>query len=217
MQNIQVVIPFKLDGAKSRLAPLLSLEERVGLAQAMLKDVTLTVSSAGPVIILSRSGHNHCLMPHARVIECDLDLSDALNSLIDNWQKKGWPAHLLIVMADLPLITERDVEGMIHTEGDVVIAPGRGGGTNLLLIRNPFFRVSYHELSFLKHLDLAEKRGLLVSVYYSYRCGCDMDEVSDLPEVLLHGHGLAKEWLEEMGFILSAGKGRAGFLRKKER
>jgi 2-phospho-L-lactate guanylyltransferase len=217
MQNIQVVIPFKLDGAKSRLSPLLSLEERVGLAQTMLKDVISTVSSAGPVIILFRSGHNHCQMPDAKIIECDLDLNDALNNLIDNWQEKGWPAHLLIAMADLPLIDERDVEGMIHTEGDVVIAPGRGGGTNLLLIRNPSFRVSYHGLSFSKHVDLAEKLGLSVGVYYSYRCGCDMDEISDLVEVLLHGHGLTKEWLDEMGFILSAGEGRAGFIRKKGR
>jgi 2-phospho-L-lactate guanylyltransferase len=54
--------------------------------------------------------------------------------------------------------------------------------------------------------------GLEVSVYESFRAGCDIDEPEDLAEVLLHGRGRSKKVLEEMGFFLSE-NGRAGLCR----
>jgi 2-phospho-L-lactate guanylyltransferase len=214
MQEIQVVIPFKLNGAKSRLSPLLSRDERKKLALAMLNDVIAAVSDIGLVSVLSKSQlPDYDTISPQMIIECDLELNSALNCLISDWQKKGWPADLLIVMADLPLLTKRDLDGIMSTAGDLVISPGRGGGTNILLIRSSIFRVSYHGLSFLKHIDLAEKLGLSAGVYYSYNSGCDIDEPSDLVEVLLHGRGETQRLLKEMGFSLISGEGRAGCLR----
>jgi 2-phospho-L-lactate guanylyltransferase len=115
-------------------------------------------------------------------------------------------------MADLALLTERDVVGILNCEGDVVLCPGRGGGTNMILIRSPKFRTCYHELSFPKHLAFALQAGLEVSIYESFRAGCDIDEPEDLAEVLLHGRGRSKNVLEGMGFALSE-NGRAGLCR----
>ena len=112
-------------------------------------------------------------------------------------------------MADLALLRRDDVAGILNCEGDVVLCPGRGGGTNMILIRSPMFRTCYQGLSFPKHVASACQAGLKVSVFESFRAGCDIDEPEDLAEVLLHGRGRSKTVLEDMGFVLSE-SGRAG-------
>ncbi|MHC1631202.1 MAG: 2-phospho-L-lactate guanylyltransferase [Methanotrichaceae archaeon] len=209
MRSVRVVIPFKLENAKSRLADLLSPDERKSLALTMLGDVVESVSDIGEVVIFSRSRlieSDLSVSWPLQVIECDKELDSTLNLLIENWQKKGWPSDLLVAMADLPLMRAQDVRELIQIPGDVVIAPGRGGGTNLILIRDPRFRVCYYGLSFLKHLKMAQNLGLSVGIYESYRCGCDIDEPSDLVEVLIHGEGQTPKLLKVMGVCLDGDK-----------
>lgn len=87
---------------------MLSSEERQQLAIAMLGDVLDAVSGIGTITILSKPGFNKLdLSLNADVLESYLELNDALNALIENWQAKGWPADLLIVMADLALLTRK--------------------------------------------------------------------------------------------------------------
>jgi 2-phospho-L-lactate guanylyltransferase len=208
-----MVIPFKNQGAKSRLASVLTPWERQLLSFAMLMDVLDAVLGQGPATILSRPGLNIAdIGSDVEIQESELDLNDALNSLISCIARHGWPSDILIVMADLALLTEKDVVGILNCEGDVVLCPGRGGGTNMILVRSPRFRTSYQGLSFPKHLAFARQTGLEVSVYESFRAGCDIDEPEDLAEVLLHGRGRSKKVLEEMGFSLSE-NGRAGLCR----
>ena len=208
-----MVIPFKNQGAKSRLASVLSPLERQLLSFVMLMDVLDAVSGQGSATILSRPGLNIAdIGSDVEIQESELDLNDALNALITEVARHGWPSDILIVMADLALLTERDVVGILNCEGDVVLCPGRGGGTNMILIRSPRFRTCYQGLSFPKHLAFARQTGLEVSVYESFRAGCDIDEPEDLGEVLLHGRGRSKKVLEEMGFSLSE-NGRAGLCR----
>ena len=88
----------------------------------------------------------------------------------------------------------------------VVLCPGRGGGTNMILIRSPRFRTCYQGLSYPKHKDLARKMDLCLSVYESFRAGCDIDRPEDLAEILLHGKGEARSLLEKWGFQLSDDK-----------
>lgn len=200
----------------------MSSEERRYLALTMLEDVLDAVSGLGEVAILmkdpipegktfdrlrSRSGFE--------ILECPQELDPALNAMIEAEERRGWPSDLLIAMADLPLMRSCDLEDLVNTPGDVVIVPGSGGGTNLILIRNPKFRVNYYGLSFLKHLRKAQELGLSAGVFESFRCGSDIDEPSDLVEVLIHGQGRTPELLRNMGFELSGRreKARAGFLR----
>lgn len=200
---VQVVIPFKLENAKSRLAPVLSPEERKQLALAMLRDVLEAVSGVGLVTILSRPGFDRLnLGLDVGILESDLELNEALNSSIERWQEMGWPTDLLIVMADLALLTSDDMSGILGTPGDVVLSPGRGGGTNMILIRRPEFRTCYRGISYTKHLNFAQGLGLRVGEYSSYMVGCDVDEPTDLMEVLIHGRGVSLQFLRSLGFEL---------------
>lgn len=142
------------------------------------------------------------------ILESELELNRALNALIKQEAHTGWPSDILIVMADLALLTEKDVVGILNCDGDVVFCPGRGGGTNMILIRDPRFRTCYQGLSFPKHLRLAEELGLRATVFESFRAGCDIDLPEDLAEVLLHGKGETRELLKSLGFRPSE-KGRS--------
>jgi 2-phospho-L-lactate guanylyltransferase len=200
-RTVRIVVPFKLDNAKSRLAPALLPAERRLLAFAMLGDVLGTISDYGKVTILSRPGLDAAKVGcDVEIVESELDLNDALNAFIAHEAMQGWPRDILIVMADLALLTQNDVVGILSCQGDVVLCPGRGGGTNMILIRAPEFRTCYQGLSFPKHLDYARQAGLEVSVFESFRAGSDIDCPEDLAEVLLHGRGEARVLLEEMGF-----------------
>jgi 2-phospho-L-lactate guanylyltransferase len=205
---VQIVVPFKLSDAKSRLAPALAPEERRLLAFAMLRDVLGTVSGFGELKVLSRPGLDAADIDYdIGIKESELDLNDALNALIADEAMQGWPSDILIVMADLALLTQKDVAGILSCPGDVVLCPGRGGGTNMILIRAPEFRTCYQGLSFPKHLAYAQQASLKAKVFESFRAGCDIDCPEDLAEVLLHGRGGSKALLEKIGYSVSE-KGR---------
>ena len=207
---IRIVVPFKLDNAKSRLAPALKPVERRLLAFAMLRDVLEAVYGFGKVTILSRPGLDIADVGcDVEIVESELNLNDALNAFIAHEAMQGWPRDILIVMADLALLTQNDVVGILSCRGDVVLSPGRGGGTNMILIRAPEFRTCYQGLSFPKHQDYARQAGLGIYVFESFRAGCDIDCPEDLAEVLLHGRGEARALLERMGFSVSE-RGRSG-------
>jgi 2-phospho-L-lactate guanylyltransferase len=48
----------------------------------------------------------------------------------------------------------------------------------------------------------------------SFRLHTDIDEKEDLVELLIHGTGKSRAFLEELGFYLSAEKGRVRVERK---
>jgi 2-phospho-L-lactate guanylyltransferase len=178
--------------------------ERRLLAFAMLKDVLSAVLRHSWAAILARPGLDIVEVGYdVEIVESELELNDALNSLIAEEACRGWRQDILIVMADLALLTEKDVVGILNCEGDLVLCPGRGGGTNMILIRSPAFRACYQGLSFPRHLAFAREAGLSVTVFESFRAGCDIDEPEDLSEVLLHGRGETKALLEKLNFKLS--------------
>jgi 2-phospho-L-lactate guanylyltransferase len=198
---VRIIVPFKPNEAKSRLSSILSPEERRLLAFAMLGDVLNTAEGFGEITILSRSDFNEFLPIRGfEIVESERDLNDALNELIELNSELGWLYDLLIVMADLALITREDFHGILQTNGDVVLSPGRGGGTNMILIRDLRFRTCFEGISFLKHYESAQQQGLVVGIFSSYRSGCDIDEPSDILEVLLHSKGKAKTLLQSWGF-----------------
>jgi 2-phospho-L-lactate guanylyltransferase len=216
VQPVRILVPFKLDGAKSRLSPILSPEERAFLAISMLKDVLDAVSSAcvGGATILFKPGNTSLRRQGIRadVRESGLELNEAINSFLEEWADMGWPSDVLIAMSDLALLCPEEIRGVLGMEGDVVLSPGKGGGTNLILIRDPRFRTCYQGLSFPKHIDFCRRAGLSAGIYASYFTGCDIDVPEDLAEVLIHGWGRSKEVLIKMGFALSE-SGRAGCIR----
>lgn len=210
---VQIIVPFKHNDAKSRLAPALTPEERRLLAFAMLRDVLAVVSSYGEVTVLSKPGlEKEELGMDVAILHSNLELNDAINAFIDSHAKHGWPSDILIVMADLALLTGEVVDGILDCEGDVVLCPGRGGGTNMVLTRSPIFRTCYLGLSFPKHCAQAKRLGLHLNIFESFRAGCDIDDPEDLAEVVLHGRGDAPCTLKKMGFELAT-QGKAALKR----
>jgi 2-phospho-L-lactate guanylyltransferase len=203
------LIPFKPKNPKTRLSALLSQEEREQFAAAMLEDVKVAVKDAmcSPVLICSELFDSE----DVQVTITDTDLSGSINAILP--QNVG---PTLIIMADLPLVDTASVRRMTSTDKDLSIAPGRGGGTNAIFMKEPQkFHVDYYGASFLKHLKIAEEAGLSVDMVDSFRLHTDIDEPWDLVELLIHGTGKSRAYLEELGFVLSVDKGRVGIERKR--
>lgn len=202
---MRVVVPYAASEPKTRLADALDPEERAAFAQAMLTDVLAAIRATGhePELLSTQP-----VEAEVSVIVDERPLTEAVNALL-----AASDESVAVVMADLPLARPTDLERLFDAEGDVALVPGRGGGTNALVARHPDFGVDYHGVSFVDHLDAAGRVGAEVAVVDSHRLSTDVDERSDLVEVLLHGRGRAKEWLEEAGFEIAATGGRVGVRR----
>jgi 2-phospho-L-lactate guanylyltransferase len=202
------LIPFKPAGPKSRLSGILSPEEREAFARAMLEDVIAAAKDANcsPVIVATELFDSEDI----QITIPDKDLSGTLNELLP--QSIG---SILILMADLPLATGPAIRRVISTASDMAIVPGRGGGTNAIFLKEPAkFHVDYYGMSFSKHLRIAQEAGLSCEVIDSFLLHTDIDEKDDLVELLTHGAGKSRKYLEDLGFALSAENGRVGVERK---
>ncbi len=206
---MRAVIPYKKAGAKSRLSPVLSLEEREEFVELMLNQVIDSLREAGieKIDVLSPSAYGLEDMTKARVLLDEDDLNEALNRYLADSEEP-----VLIVMADLPLLSPVHIKGITSTEKDVCIVPGKGGGTNALFIRNPSrYRVKYYGSSFLTHCSIATDTGQNFEIYDSFLAGTDIDEPEDLVELLIHGKGPAKEYISRK-FRLEVSRGRVGLV-----
>jgi 2-phospho-L-lactate guanylyltransferase len=202
------VIPFRSVDPKTRLSALLSQTEREAFARAMLADVVAAVRGAGlDPLVLSTDPYD---CPGVEVRVEPAGLSDALNALLPALE-----GPVLVIMADLPLATPDAVCRLTDSAADVAIAPGRGGGTNAIHIRDPArFHVDYYQVSVSKHMAIAEAAGLSVEVVDSFRLYLDLDERDDLVDLLIHGDGQARACLESLGIGLAVTRGRVGIERR---
>jgi len=193
---MKVIIPFKAKNPKSRLSHLMSREERTEFAKRMLLDVVDSIPENIKIVILAPEVVNVEFERDVNIVVDSRSLNDAINSLIDD--------KTAIIMSDLPLLNKEIVKRFLEQNADVVIAPGRKGGTNMLLVRNNKFRVSYHYGSFFKHVKIAKKLGLAYKIFDSFYSSVDIDEESDLLELLMHGEGKNSwKFLIEIGFDVS--------------
>jgi 2-phospho-L-lactate guanylyltransferase len=205
--TMRVIVPFAAETPKTRLSTVLEDAERRGFARAMLADVlsTLRETGADPEVLTTAP-----IEVDARTVLDKRPLTDAVNAVL-----AGAEESVGVVMADLPLATPVSVERLLGADGDVIIAPGRGGGTNALVVRHPDVRVDYHGVSYHDHLQAARSVGATVRTVDSHRLATDVDEPADLAEVLIHGDGEARAWLEESGFELALEGGRVGVERTR--
>lgn len=201
---MRAVIPYKKTGAKSRLSSILSLREREEFVGLMLNSVMETLREAGieNIDIISPSTYGLEDVQPGVIID-EADLNEALNTYLG---KVSEP--VLIIMADLPLLLATHIREIVATERDICIVPGKGGGTNLIFIKNPSrFQVRYYGSSFLTHCAIAEAGGQSFEVYDSLLASTDIDEPEDLVELLVHGKGPAREYIDrKFNFEISRGR-----------
>lgn len=206
---MRTVVPFDATDPKSRLAPVLDEGERAAFSRAMLRDVVgaLTALDREPTILTTAP-----IDTEVPVTVDERPLTAAVNRVLAETDDP-----VSIVMADLALVTPTALSRLytlaIDGGADIVIAPGRGGGTNALVIAHPDFRVDYHGASYRDHCTIAADLDGSVAAVDSFRLSADIDEPIDLPEVLLHGTGDARQWLQQAGFDLEVRDGRVGVAR----
>jgi 2-phospho-L-lactate guanylyltransferase len=211
---MRTLVPFEATHPKTRLEPLLDADERRAFARAMLEDVLAALRTAGhdPEVLstapLGADGEaSDCALGVPVTVE-DRSLSAAVNARL------GGTAPVGVLVADLGLVTAAAVDRLFDPADeagtDVVVAPGRGGGTNGLVVGHPDFRVDFHGVSVRDHLAAARAVDAAPRLVDSMRLSTDVDEPTDLVEVLLHGEGEAAAWLRAAGFELDAGEGRVG-------
>ncbi|MCX9081519.1 MAG: 2-phospho-L-lactate guanylyltransferase [Candidatus Methanoperedens sp.] len=210
---MRAIIPFKKSNAKSRLSSLLSKTEREELAMAMLNDVAGTLTSSGCFEVIDILSASMIEVEGANTVLTEMGLNEALNEYLDKMSSHNIIDPVLIIMADIPLVSKKNIKDIVSTNADIVIAPGRMGGTNAIFIRDPSsFHVDYYDASFLKHREIAS--GLRTEIFDSFNISTDIDEVSDLTEVLLHGKGHSQEYLAKIGITILANSGRVGVKRQ---
>jgi 2-phospho-L-lactate/phosphoenolpyruvate guanylyltransferase len=187
-----VIIPVKpLRLAKSRLAAVLTPEQRQRLAEAMLRHVLSVVRSVPQVtgtLVISRDNRALALAREygAKTVQetGTPELNTALlraTQVVASWRTDG----VLILPADLPLLAPQDVSGIIkmgHDDTCVVLATDRNkDGTNAMLVRPPgLIQYAYGPGSFQRHGVLARDAGASVYLYNSERLVQDIDLPEDI-------------------------------------
>lgn len=138
-----VVVPFRGSDPKQRLA--LADEARRVLADAMLADVAAAAAALGEVLVVAppatRGPAGTTLVDDPRrgqgaAVRAGLDRAVAL----------GLPAPYLVVNADLPCVTSRDLLALAGAvpDGGLALAPAADGTTNALaLAADDVFRPVY--------------------------------------------------------------------------
>lgn len=189
--SLWAIVPVKpLRRGKSRLSEILTEDERARLNHHLFTqtiNVLSQVSLISDILVVSRDTH---VLTEARERQVRTvtengtpELNNALRraSLFSNvFAKEG----VLIVPADLPMLTPEDVEDFLAQRTQpplMVISPDRRRqGTNMMLI-NPadLISFSFGLDSFNKHCDLAEKKGVEVIVYENERIALDLDVPED--------------------------------------
>ncbi|MCX9010710.1 MAG: 2-phospho-L-lactate guanylyltransferase [Candidatus Methanoperedens sp.] len=217
---MRAVIPFKKSNAKSRLSALLSGKEREEFATAMLNDVAEALLNSGCFKVIDLLTTSIIEVKGLNTVLTEKGLNEALNEYLGKMSSHSINEPVLIIMADIPLASVKNIRDIVISPADIVIAPGRMGGTNVLFIRDPSsFHVDYYGASFLKHREIASGNGLKYEVFDSFNLSTDIDEVADLTEILLHGKGHSARYLKKLGFTIaeSGNGGRVGLKREYNR
>jgi 2-phospho-L-lactate guanylyltransferase len=187
--GIFAVVPAKdFDKAKSRLSAALDQQGRAELARRLFLHVLQVLGSCSElagVLVLTDSDEVEALsraagarvVRDAGVFELGEIVDGALATLAD-------ANAALIVMADLPELSARDVRELVELAPrfDVVVAPDRHElRTNALYLAAPFTPTRFgQDGSFARHVADAQARGARSVVHRSPGLGLDLDEPADL-------------------------------------
>ena len=190
--TIWAIVPVKpLRRGKSRLSGILSLEARTALNHYLLSNTLETLASVSEIehsLVVSRDPEALTIAREygARTVQeqgsPQLNIALARATLVAlNHSVQG----VLIVPADLPLITADDIREVVKRAVDppvVVITPDRHNqGTNALLISPPgLIQYEYGPGSFQRHCILARKAGARLEICERGTVALDIDIPEDL-------------------------------------
>ncbi len=190
--TLWAIVPVKpLRRGKSRLAGVLSLEARTALNHYLLSntlEILRSITQIEHSLVVSRDPEALTIarLYGARTVQeqgspqLNLALTRATMVALSH-SVQG----VIIVPADLPLLTAEDIQELIKRATDppvVVITPDRHHmGTNALLISPPgLIHYEYGPGSFQKHCQQAEKAGARLEICERSSVALDIDFPEDL-------------------------------------
>jgi len=196
--TLWAIVPVKpLRRGKSRLSGVLSEDERTALNKSMLVNTIKTLKGVPEIDVILVVSRDPSALSLAREYDARTVLEDGspeLNTALRraSMVAQTYQAHeILVLPADLPLVTTDDVREFIAHSGnppEVIIAPDRRkDGTNALYI-NPANLIDfrYGEGSFNIHLEQAKKANARIEIIEHKSFALDLD----LPEDLVYLHEL---------------------------
>lgn len=195
------LVPLKSsDQAKSRLASVLSIEQRSKLFFAMAEHVIRTLRACEEIRGVAVATSSQQVASFAASLgaltvmqPADLGMSFALSSALSTLESVK-PGRVLMLPGDLPLASPESLRTLLamgtQSPGIVVVPDRQRIGTNALLSAPPqIVSPNFGGKSFERHLSLATAAGIHVSVFESRELGLDVDEPDDL-ELLRRDHPL---------------------------
>lgn len=193
------LVPLKsLGSAKQRLANTLSSAERRDLMLAMVRDVLTALKQAQRltgVLIVSQTNESIALAQAfsiERFAESDGgNLSDALTEAAAYATDILGASGVMIVPADVPLLTATEIDAMLEQHERVTVVPDSDHvGTNCLVCSPAnCLTFQFDGRSFTPHLNSAVKANLDPKVYESAGFGLDIDTPTDLTTLLTRDPG----------------------------
>ena len=190
-----ILVPIKdLSGAKQRLSPILSPEERTQLARAMAEDVfdaLVPFGSAPGVAVVS--GDSWASQQAKRrsftIILDDVQAGEtAAIELATSFCLDTGADFSLVFPADIPLITSEEIQlvlDAIPPQGCVVVPAGDGRGTNGILRRPAdLIPLRFGNDSLLPHLAAARAAGHELVIRELPGIALDVDRPEDLAALL---------------------------------
>jgi 2-phospho-L-lactate guanylyltransferase len=194
MQTADVVVPVKnLLLAKSRLSTLLGPKERIGLVEAMLRDVLSALSRARLVETTSVITPDRTLgrlfeSPNIHILNDPpgASLNEAIDAVTHRSSKTKPGTALLVIPVDVPLVKSSTIDSMIsesqnHNGPCVVAVESRDQGTNALLRRPPdSIKTRFGPGSFGVHMAEAARNGVEFVRFRSADLELDIDTSYDL-------------------------------------
>lgn len=190
--TLWAIVPVKpLRRGKSRLAGTLSEEERAVLNQELLEHTLKTLSTLKEieqVLVVSRDPHALTIARNLGARTVREDGQPHLNTALQRATvvaKVYATRGVLVLPADLPLLTAQDLHTLIERAADppvIVIAPDRHEkGTNALLM-SPAGLIEYDfgEDSFQRHCERARAAGARLEIVNLPSLGLDLDLPEDL-------------------------------------
>jgi 2-phospho-L-lactate guanylyltransferase len=196
--GIWCVIPIKdLVNAKTRLAPVLTPEERQGLFQAMAEDVLAAaagaVGLAGTLVLTNDPSASELAKRYGARVEGEPEntgQSEAVERAARLLKEEG-AEGVLTLPADVPLVTSSEIDLMIaqHPKARpaMSIAPdhARRGSNCLVLTPGDLISLHFGHVSFEPHLAEAARVGVVPNIIEDLiGIAIDVDTPDDLARAL---------------------------------
>ena len=196
--SLWALVPFRAaTGAKRRLRHILSETERIGLAQAMVRDVLTTLAGAdglAGVLLVSRDETAADLAAEFEVrvfADSAFDLAGAVTEASAFAARELAASGTLFVPGDVPLIEPPDVAAVLDGHQRVTLVPDAHDlGTNAAAVSPPnAFPYIFDGKSFKPHLAAAKRNSLAPRIVRRPMLALDVDTAAELATVARHAAG----------------------------